>query len=223
MALRAAIPRRRIGCSGVLHKPNSVVPVTWRCESFLWDRRCRRPLATYPETVSPDHPEMASRKQDGRPASRLPIWSCSAWGLPCLDPSPVERCALTAPFHPYLSQSGQAVCSLWHFPSRHRASPLASMLPVGVRTFLPRLRLGAQGDRLEHSGAASILPRTLQKTPRCIEVYWPQPSRPHVFRPRIEWMICEKLFFSFFFFGPDLRRSNASRAAMTSGPLSRAA
>jgi hypothetical protein len=30
----------------------------------------------------------------------------------------------------------EAVCSLLHFPSRRRASPLASMLPVGVRTFL---------------------------------------------------------------------------------------
>ncbi|CAN0434149.1 unnamed protein product, partial [Ectocarpus sp. 13 AM-2016] len=35
--------------------------------------------------------------------------------LPSL--SPETRCALTAPFHPYLSDtSGQAVCFLWHFP-----------------------------------------------------------------------------------------------------------
>ena len=52
------------------------------------------------------------------------------------------RCALTAPFHPCLTaprlRSGprSAVCSLLHFPSRHRAWPLASLLPVGVRTFL---------------------------------------------------------------------------------------
>ena len=69
--------------------------------------------------------------------SRLPIWSCSAWGLPCLESSPTERCALTAPFHPYPALTCLAVCSLLHFPSRHRASPLASMPPVGVRTFLP--------------------------------------------------------------------------------------
>src|SRR4029078_4059472 len=31
---------------------------------------------------------------------------------------------------------GPAVCSLFHFPSRRRASPLASLLPVGARTFL---------------------------------------------------------------------------------------
>jgi len=32
----------------------------------------------------------------------LPIWSCSRWGLPCHKLLPVARCALTAPFHPYL-------------------------------------------------------------------------------------------------------------------------
>jgi len=30
-----------------------------------------------------------------------------------------------------------AVCSLWHFPSRHRDSALRSTLPCGARTFLP--------------------------------------------------------------------------------------
>ncbi len=36
-----------------------------------------------------------------RPA-RFPIWSCSRWGLPCRRMLPPARCALTAPFHPYL-------------------------------------------------------------------------------------------------------------------------
>src|SRR4029079_2719642 len=67
--------------------------------SFLWDRRCRRPRATYPEAAP--NPLARTRRRDGRPAFRSPIWSCSAWGLPCLAPSPAERCALTAPFHPY--------------------------------------------------------------------------------------------------------------------------
>ena len=31
-----------------------------------------------------------------------PIWSCSGWGLPCHAMLPPARCALTAPFHPYL-------------------------------------------------------------------------------------------------------------------------
>ena len=34
------------------------------------------------------------------------------------------------------SEERSAVCFLLHFPSRHRAWPLASLLPVGVRTFL---------------------------------------------------------------------------------------
>src|SRR6185295_11345125 len=57
-------------------------------------------------------------------------------GFAVPPPSPVERCALTAPFHPYRIPKDPAVCFLLHFPSRRRASPLASMLPVGVRTFL---------------------------------------------------------------------------------------
>ena len=39
-----------------------------------------------------------------RPA-RFPIWSCSRWGLPCRRMLPPARCALTAPFHPYLPRS----------------------------------------------------------------------------------------------------------------------
>ena len=42
------------------------------------------------------------------------------------------RCALTAPFHPYLS----AVYFLWHFPSTHAAQALPGTLPYGARTFL---------------------------------------------------------------------------------------
>ena len=48
--------------SGVLRKPNSVAPLTWRCRSFLWDRRCRWPRATYPETVSTHRPKVARPK-----------------------------------------------------------------------------------------------------------------------------------------------------------------
>ncbi|MES1940327.1 hypothetical protein T5B8_08794 [Salinisphaera sp. T5B8] len=39
-----------------------------------------------------------------RAARRPPIWSCSGWGLPCREPLPDARCALTAPFHPYLAR-----------------------------------------------------------------------------------------------------------------------
>ena len=48
---------------------------------------------------------------------------------------PATRCALTAPFHPYLPE--QAVYFLWHFPSAHAAQVLPGALPCGARTFLP--------------------------------------------------------------------------------------
>ncbi len=43
-----------------------------------------------------------TRIQHG-PCLRIPIWSCFWWGLPCRELLPDTRCALTAPFHPYLS------------------------------------------------------------------------------------------------------------------------
>ena len=46
-----------------------------------------------------------------------------------------------ASFRRRLRASGRsAVCFLLHFPSRRRAWPLASLLPVRVRTFLDALR-----------------------------------------------------------------------------------
>ena len=97
----------------------------------------------------PRRPRGAERGGTGSPRSRSPIWSCSAWGLPCPRPSPAARCALTAPFHPYRRgpEAAAAVYSLLHFPSRRRASPLASMLPVGVRTFLPAAEPGGAAAR----------------------------------------------------------------------------
>ncbi len=55
-----------------------------------------------------------TRPQRG-PRQWGPIWSCSGWSLPCHELLPVARCALTAPFHPYLIPDGpSAVCSLLH-------------------------------------------------------------------------------------------------------------
>ncbi len=45
-----------------------------------------------------------TRVQRG-PRQRTPIWSCSERGLPCRNLLPAARCALTAPFHPYLCQN----------------------------------------------------------------------------------------------------------------------
>ncbi len=57
-----------------------------------------------------------------------------------------QRCALTAPFHPYLGVAAGAVCFLWHFPSNGPpkqsldgapSRTLSGTLLCGVRTFLP--------------------------------------------------------------------------------------
>ncbi|EAT10957.1 hypothetical protein RED65_03040 [Oceanobacter sp. RED65] len=73
--------------SGVGHKPGSVP-----CEQGH-DHSSRLWIA--PKLKQP------TRSQCG-PHLREPIWSCSEWGLPCRVPLPDARCALTAPFHPYL-------------------------------------------------------------------------------------------------------------------------
>src|ERR1700749_1565581 len=82
------------------------------------------------------------RRHLGQPAISLPIWSCSVWGLPCLHALQRERCALTAPFHPY-----PHACARWRYvlcgTSRpgaltRRSRTLSDTLPCGVRTFLPR-------------------------------------------------------------------------------------
>lgn len=59
----------------------------------------------------------------------------TGFALPLLLPE--ARCALTAPFHPYLKLTPKAVYFLWHFPSTHAAQTLSGVLPYGARTFLP--------------------------------------------------------------------------------------
>ena len=51
--------------------------------------------------------KLPTRRRDGGPVlhledARLPTWNCSGWRLPCRSASQQPRCALTAPFHPYL-------------------------------------------------------------------------------------------------------------------------
>jgi hypothetical protein len=56
------------------------------------------------------------------PQLRIPIWSCSEWGLPSPRLLPTARCALTAPFHPYRSP-----------PKRRPGGFLSVALSVGSR------------------------------------------------------------------------------------------
>ena len=53
---------------------------------------------------------------------------------------PAIRCALTAPFQPYLFRKrSSAVFSLLHLSSAHAAQALPGTLLIGARTFLPSL------------------------------------------------------------------------------------
>ena len=77
--------------------------------------------------------------------------------------SPGARCALTAPFHPYL-RGAQAVCFLWHFPSGRPDWLLASTLPCGARTFLggtlrPQVAQSALGQPKERFAFCGTFPR----------------------------------------------------------------
>lgn len=54
--------------------------------------RTSNPYPTFPHPWCP-----TSQK----PRHRLPIWSCSGWGLPSSRCHHRDWCALTAPFHPY--------------------------------------------------------------------------------------------------------------------------
>ena len=77
---------------------------------------------------------------------RIPIWSCSGRGLPSPRLLPTARCALTAPFHPYLAS--QAVSFLLHFPWAHTPQALPGTLTSGARTFLHRQRRQRSSNRL---------------------------------------------------------------------------
>jgi len=93
--------------------------------SFILDVRCRTPHATYPEASGgqPSDTSLFGLAPDGVYQAFPVTWKTGAL-LP-------HRFTLTSHFLRWL-----AVCSLLHFPSRHRDSTLWSVLPCGVRTFL---------------------------------------------------------------------------------------
>src|SRR5687768_8084704 len=75
----------------------------------------------------------------------------------CLPPTlPPARCALTAPFHPYLSYPRRYVfCAT--SPSSHPARALPGALPSGVRTFLPLRHFAATGRGFRRRRSSSRL------------------------------------------------------------------
>ena len=75
---------------GLADTPGSVLRIReelqWR--PSIYERRCRRPPAAYPDTRA------------GSPQP-CPVWPCSGWGLPSRSGHPVRWWSLTPPFHPY--------------------------------------------------------------------------------------------------------------------------
>ena len=90
--------------------------------------------------------------RNGASRSCSPIWSCSAWGLPCRRPLPAPRCALTAPFHPYRAGISPRPAVLFSVALSVKLAlsasprPLAGMLLCGDRTFLPSDLSAGTGD-----------------------------------------------------------------------------
>ena len=73
---------------------------------------------------------------------------------------PPARCALTAPFHPYLA--GEAVYSLLHFPWTHIPQALPGTLSCGARTFLPRFKTTGDCPANSRAGYTSTAMKTRQ-------------------------------------------------------------
>ncbi len=152
-ARSADIPRKRKKAAAAGRKPNSVrlrlasrLAATAR---YGGDDHSSSPVIT-------DGIKQPTRKpRTGRPMTAC----CQAIAPPylallragfCLPRLlPDARCALTAPFHPYLfapavrPKRPSAVCFLCHFPSSCPDRALPGALPCGVRTFL----LGAMTPR----------------------------------------------------------------------------
>src|SRR5712691_8233466 len=134
-----------IDCSSRTCKPNSVRLAAGR--SFLWAAHYCAAQATYPEVVAR---RAGTRSFETEASQELPPYLVLlrvGFALPAALLR--RRCALTAPFHPYLDVAAKAVCFLWHFPSNGPTLPkpgkdgapsrtLSGTLLCGVRTFLPR-------------------------------------------------------------------------------------
>jgi hypothetical protein len=126
---------RRAFSSGISRPVSRVlyggVAPTW--QPFLWDVCCQTPQAANPDDwseenrLSPRHPYLAL----------LPV----GFALPLLLPA--TRCALTAPFHPYLVRRPQRFVLCGTFPGVAPAGRYPAPFLRGARTFLddcsPRL------------------------------------------------------------------------------------
>ena len=133
--------RFKIKCQGAC-KPGSVArSVSFRTTPAL----AAIPLGRALPHGSSNQPGRSMRNTSADPCepARRPYSVLLRVGFAVRRLLPAPRCALTAPFHPYLIN--QAVCSLWHFPlaKDRNPSPGGRYPPPsfrGARTFLGTLR-----------------------------------------------------------------------------------
>ena len=128
-------------------KPGSV-PAPDRSDTGE-DHSSRRRIAAPLERSHPDAGPRLSARDSGGPPSATSLFELAPGGVCPAAGHPVDAWALTPRFHPCLClhrgpspgprlRRPSAVWFLWHFPSGHPGSPLATSLPCGARTFLPR-------------------------------------------------------------------------------------
>ena len=112
-------------CGSRTCKPNSVCLAAGR--SFLWATHYCGAQATYPEVVA--HRAGTRPRRSPKACQEIPPYLVLlrvGFALPAALLR--RRCALTAPFHPYLSLAARAVCFLWHFPSNRLKPALPDVI-----------------------------------------------------------------------------------------------
>ncbi|CEK14948.1 hypothetical protein CTKA_00609 [Chthonomonas calidirosea] len=90
----------------------------------------------WPSLWGVGYPAPQAIYREGPRAASTPPFDLAPDGVCQAGVLPHRRCALTAPFHRYRSQTATAVCFLWHFPSGRPARMLSGIVPYGARTFL---------------------------------------------------------------------------------------
>ena len=123
----------------------------------------KKELADKPGSVGDNHSSgtavasclvRPTRIQRG-PRQRIPIWSCSGWGLPSRHLLPDSAVRSYRTLSPLLRDRQNKrfleVYSLLHFPWARAPQALPGTLSCGARTFLQRNRSGFASDCLANS------------------------------------------------------------------------
>jgi len=120
-------PSPPVLCGSRTCKPNSVRNMNAAGRSFLWATHCCGAQATYPEVVA--RRASTRYRQSPKAYQEIPPYLVLlrvGFALPAALLR--RRCALTAPFHPYLGLAARAVCFLWHFPSNRLEPALPDVI-----------------------------------------------------------------------------------------------